>query len=257
MSFSLWLKKRDKATLNIPMTPSFRYMGGKSRLRKWLMNYFPKQGNKYLEPFAGVGNVFFQAKTLLHFKEWHLNDLNNFLSSLITANLEELPDKVTRNDFHQWKTSPSPIAKIIEPRITFAGKGYGSGFNAGHKTHTPYDGKRYKATCEQARALLTNVTITHKNWYELEYNTLTNNDFVYFDPPYYETKSSYPNISHPHLLDVLNNAHFRWALSGYDNILYQTKLKFVNRYEKERNSEIKSSNTGQYSAVREVLWTNY
>lgn len=57
-------------------TPSFRYMGGKARLASWLIGHFPKAGGRYVELFAGRGNVFFKARQSLDFKEWTLNDLD-------------------------------------------------------------------------------------------------------------------------------------------------------------------------------------
>lgn len=230
-------------------------MGGKARLRKWLITHFPKSGRKYIEPFCGLGNVFFQAKKDLNFQEWHLSDINCFIESLVVANLDELPISVSKEEFNYWKTVNSDIAKLIEPQITFAGKGYKSGFSGGHVSHPPYNGNLYRIKCEEARRLLANVNIKNQSWNEIDYESLTFDDFVYFDPPYYGTKSSYPNINHEELVDTLNKTNFRWAISGYDNDLY-AKLKFTNRYEKERNSEIKGCNTGKREPVKEVLWTN-
>jgi len=239
-------------------TPSFRYMGGKSRLRKWLISHFPKIGNNYLEPFCGLGNVFFESKKSLNFKKWNLTDINpSFLVSLIKVNLENLPEKVNKNDFEFWKNSKCDVSKVIEPKITFAGKGYSAGFDGGHPSHPPYSGKLHKKTCEIAKQLLSDVAVFRSSWEEINYDSLDENDFVYFDPPYFETKASYPNIDHFKLIETLNKLKCKWALSGYDNKLYQCNLIFKNKYEKIRNSEIKSSNFGKYQSVNEILWMNY
>lgn len=236
-------------------TPSFRYMGGKSRLRKWLLSYFPKTGRKYIEPFAGLGNVFFQARKDLDFEEWHLSDIDvSFFVAMLEANLDDLPDKVSRSDFLMWRDANNSISKIIESKITFAGKGYRAGFDGGHESHPPYNGKLHRAICEEAKRLLVNVKIESVSWNKRDYTGLTQHDFVYFDPPYFGTKASYPNIDHAELVDLLNAATFRWALSGYDNELYASHLRFTARHERERNSEIKGSNSRKYEAVCEVLW---
>lgn len=241
----------------VARTPSFRYMGGKARLRKWLISHFPKEGIKYIEPFAGLGNVFYLSKKELSFNEWHLGDINSFLSSMLAADLNELPDTVSKYDFQFWKESDSPIAKIIEPKITFAGKGYKAGFDGGHPSHPPYNGKLHRIICDEAKRLLQGVKIKQICWTEWNYLDLDVDDFVYFDPPYFNTKAVYPNIDHTRLVETLNSMKCRWALSGYDNHVYQKELHFKCRYEKTRNSEIKSSNTRKYEAVSEVLWTNF
>ena len=239
------------------MTPSFPYMGGKARMRKWLIQHFPKTGRRYLEPFAGVGNVFFLSKQQLDFQYWHLGDINPFLQSLSKADLEQLPLTVSRQEFQRWKNSDCFISKVIEPKVSFSGKGYSAGFAASHPTHKEYHRDRYKPICCKSQELLDSTDIRICLWDHWDYENMTNEDFVYFDPPYFETKASYPNINHESLIELLNHAKFRWALSGYTNLLYDEKLKFAYSYQKERNSEIKSLNRGTRSPVLETLWTNF
>lgn len=238
--------------------PSFRYMGGKARLRKWLLNYFPKSGRVYVEPFAGVGNVFFAVKTELNFQYHCINEPNSLLlRALQVANLEELPQTVTREEFEFWKHDNSPIAKLIEPRVTFAGKGYASGYSGSSGTHVGYEHDNYYKVCKQAQELIKDVHLYAIDYLQLLNMNFTEEDFIYLDPPYFETKANYPNINHNELVNFLNNTSIKWALSGYDNKLYQTNLKYENKFTLDRNSEIKSSNTGQRESAIETLWTNY
>ena len=240
-------------------TPSFRYIGGKARLRKWLISHFPQTGGSYVELFVGRANVFFEAKRQLSFKRWHLNDLNSaFLQALLDADLTQLPDHVSKETFNFWKNQNSAVSAIIEPRITFAGKGYWAGFSGTSGTHVGYSGSLYRQVCESARSLLSGCEITSQSWDQVDLSGLGKDDFVYLDPPYYgTTNTTYPNIDHEKLVDFLNAAPFRWAMSGYDNCLYKSSLRFASRYERMRNSEIKSSNSGHKEPVCEVLWMNY
>jgi len=238
-------------------TPSFRYMGGKSRLRKWLISKFPKSGRRYIEPFAGLGNVFYQARKDLSFKSWHLGEIHDFFTALLNADLDKLPDSVSREEFDFWRKDDSYIATLIEPKITFGGKGYKSGFDGGHPSHPPYKGSLHRETCEQARELLKDVEVKKCNWTDWDYNSLGSEDFVYFDPPYFGTKAPYPNINHTDLIHLLVSAKFKWAVSGYDNNNMYNYFLTCNKHSKQRNSEIKSSNTGKYEGVVETLWTNY
>lgn len=238
-------------------TPSFRYMGGKVRLRSWLISHFPQHGNKYIELFSGPGNVFFQAKKSLNFNSWHLNDINiKLLKSLLSANLEELPLNVkTKEEFNYYKNAHNDISNIIEPRITFAGKGYKSGFDKGDTKHPRYTRRLYKDTCNEAVRLLEGVHLSNLDWesYNLD---LTFDDFVYLDPPYYNTKICYPNIDHLKLIEVLNGSNFKWAMSGYDCDIYNN-LNYQKKFQKTRNSEIKGCNSRKYEHVVETLWINY
>jgi len=232
-------------------------MGGKARLRSWLLEKFPTDGRRYSEFFAGRGNVFFLARKKLNFKEWHLNDIDiSFFKALLEADISLLPEKVEKVDFLYWKEEKSSLAKILEPRITFAGKGYKFGYNGSSGTHVGYNGSLYRILCAEAKRLLEGVSLTETCWADLDVSGYTVDDFVYLDPPYFGTVAQYPNIDHQALVLFLNSAQFRWALSGYDVVEYST-LKFKNRYEKVRNSEIKGSNSGQKEDVKEILWTNY
>lgn len=238
-------------------TPSFRHMGGKARLRNWLVEQFPNSGGTYFEPFAGKGNVFFKAREVLDFQHWHLNDTDmRFLRALAMADLDQLPEEVTREDFDHWRTSNSSIARIIEPRVTFAGKGYQAGYSGTSGTHVGYSRKSYLPVCQRAQELLVNVPLTHWSW-EQVFNLATEDDFVYCDPPYLGTRACYANINHVELVEALNNLPCKWAVSGYLSDLYNNKLEYTYRTVKSRNSEIKSSNAGGYSNVVEALWVNY
>lgn len=238
-------------------TPAFRHMGGKARLRKWLVQRFPDNGKIYLEPFAGKGNVFFWARQQLQFERWVLSDIDvRFLRALTQADFSLLPKTVNRDDFNHWRTQDCDVSKLIEPRVTFAGKGYKYGYSGSSGTHVGYSGPTYRKVCERARELLGDAQIVENHW-EDTLNRLGGNDFVYLDPPYHGTEASYQNIDHARLVEALNNASFSWALSGYRNPFYDTRLIFRCRFEYERNSEIKSSNSRSREPVIETLWTNY
>jgi len=240
------------------MIPSFRHMGGKARLRKWLVSLMPKECETYVEPFVGKGNVFFAARGTVKANAWKLDDIDcRFLRALQCANLDELPELVGRDDYTQWKNNANhPISILLEPRITFAGKGYKHGFSGSSGTHVGYSGKCYRSVCEAARQLLDGTEIQECDWS----NTLATckeGDFVYLDPPYYGTQACYRNINHKHLIETLNYAEFNWLLSGYDNPLYEVDLQYYRRYGYVRNSEIKSSNTGVRTPILETVWMNY
>lgn len=243
-------------------TPAFSYMGGKARLRNWLLAHFPRSGRYYVEPFAGCGNVFFAARQELAFDHWVLSDINpRLLLSIRSADLGDLPDTVDAATFAWCKANKhTAIAALLEPRITFAGKGYqagSTGINKPNARVVPYSGRCYKPVCELARTLLLGVDVLTASWHNLALHALSSDDFVYLDPPYVGTQAHYANIDHSALIEALNAASFRWALSGYANDLYAQHLRFRSLFTCERNSEIKSANRGTRTPVQEFLWTNY
>ena len=193
------------------------------------------------------------------FSHWWLFDVDcTFFESLLKIDLRNLPDKVDRGDFQYWKNSNCSVSKVIEPRITFAGKGYKSGFSGGSGNHTPYSGINYIKHCESAIKLLGSCLIQSEIFERIPWTLLTHEDFVYLDPPYHQTCANYNNINHEYLLqEILLPAKFRWALSGYETDLYRDLLGWCDKVTKIRNSEIKSHTKGQFVPVQECLWRNW
>ena len=89
----------------LTMNIFFEYPGGKAKLLKWLMDYFPIDGDIYLEPFVGRGNVFFNVAQTLMFSKYIINDKNTgrFFKALLDCDPHTIPDKVSRLDFEKFK----------------------------------------------------------------------------------------------------------------------------------------------------------
>lgn len=239
----------------MPRLCSFPYQGGKARLRKWLVSHFPREGNDYIEIFSGLGNVYYYARGVLKFNNWHLNDTNRFLKILSKSKLE-FPESVNKEEFQYWKNINNETSILLEPVISFCGKNYGAGFRHQHPSHPPFNGKRYYANCLEAQNLLSGAKITNVSWEYYDYSGLTTEDFVYFDPPYYGTKVFYNQIDHFKLIGLLNSLPCKWALSSYKHEIFD-KLNYRRMINIQRNSEIKSQNEGKKTPVVETLYTNY
>lgn len=239
------------------LIPTFAYPGGKARLRRRLVAYFPTSGRRYIEPFAGRGNVFFLARSVLNFKHWLLNDLYTFpfFCAVQSVDFNLLPETVDRDAFQVLKAhAESPLAALLEPRVTYSGKGYAFGHSGRVANHIPYQKCHYIKMLEAARGLPAGVALFRQAWDRLPYGLYGPDDFVYFDPPYDGTAiGSYPNIDHEHLLSLLSTASFRWALSGYATPLYLSRLG-PPAIAWERCAEI-AATSGQSGQKRiECLW---
>jgi len=80
--------------IRYPVIPRFAYPGSKSRLAPRIATYFPPQGQRYVEPFAGRANVYFAASQLLDYKHFWLNDLqtHEFLRCLKGGDFHGITD---------------------------------------------------------------------------------------------------------------------------------------------------------------------
>src|ERR1039458_9451565 len=104
--------------------PTFPYPGGKARLAKEIVSYFPRSGRWYVEPFAGRGNVYWKASQL-DFKKWHLNDIRtaSFFEALRDLGPCAVPERTETEYYRLWarkKANPRDHeALLIEPYLTF------------------------------------------------------------------------------------------------------------------------------------------
>jgi len=206
---------------------AFPYPGGKVRIRKELFKFFPEEGHHYIEPFVGRGNIFFEFYKRSVFEQYIINDIRiaRFFKSLKIADLTLLPSKVDESDFDYWYVKwlmHDPIAYVLEPKITYRGKGYDAGWQIGR-----YQRSRYLATCAEAQNILQNdnVIISSSDYVFMAWDLFGPEDFIYCDPPYYETDGvGLGNIDHLELLQKLTDTNSRWAVSGYLSDLYLTWL---------------------------------
>lgn len=240
-------------------SPSFRIPGGKARLRKWLVNYFSKNGRYYVEPFAGLGNVFWYAYDQLNFNEWFVNDLlhGEFFEKIKSFDLSLLPEYVSLDDYRIMDKT-SDLAVILEPRITLYGKGYkAGGFSGDCGTHIGYRRQPYTQTLLKCKNILLDdkVSISSYDFNEIDYSQFTEEDFIYFDPPYYNTSiNCYPQIDHETLLKVVTTNKFKYLISGYPCSLYNSYLG--DPITILRNAEMSSSQSGSQTRT-ECIWKNY
>lgn len=236
------------------MIPSFSYPGGKARLRSWILDYAPTFGNKYVEPFAGRGNVFFLARTRLNFKSWHLNDLymKSWFLTLCMSPMFQFPSKnPTREDFEWLKANKtSTLSVLMEPIVTYSGGGYDLGMKAERRARPMM--ADYKKKCHLAAEMLATVKITGLKW-PLVLDGLGSDDFVYVDPPYMGVDvGTYWSemVNHSALYDCLKTARFRWLLSEYAN---PTVVRVLGQ--PLATKPVKSSFGGYLKT--ECLWRNF
>lgn len=245
--------------------PSFPYPGGKSKLRRWILDHAPRSCGVYLEPFAGRGNVFWMATQEIQASHWWLNDAftGRWLKLLRSGarGLESVGNGPLTRSLHvaMKSNSGSDLAVILEPALTYAGCGYDVGFFDIGETGLQY--KRKVSWCGDVLAGL-NVKITESHgpscWW-----LLGASDFCYIDPPYMNCPTrAYPDsLDHRLMLLDLVKARkergFHYIVSMYENSLYREILGSPVAI---RNTEITIQRMGQRSDNElrtECLWRSF
>lgn len=206
-------------------TPSFAYPGGKARLAKTLVSYFPKTGKTFVDVFAGRGNVFFAAASTLDYANWRINDIRTstfFQAMLQHGHSVEIPE-CTRENFDRLESDRNSVEAILnEPRLSYSGGGWDAGFGRDHPHLISVAGYRKKLVFGQRVLAERKPRITALDYREV-LRELGPDDFAYLDPPYKNAKVhaySATDLNHEEMVDILLGARFRWALSEYPDPLY-------------------------------------
>jgi site-specific DNA-adenine methylase len=253
--------------------PSFGYPGGKTTIRQWMVNRMPVSGRKYVEPFAGRGNVFWLAAHMLDFRQWQLNDpwTARWFDAIQKVRMADIPDELSWimarvcNNRSQTHRDTDDVSVALESRVSFSGgvRGRGSGLagmSAMWRVHPSLKG--FKKTLILARNILKTVRpqITGVDWNDCGLEKLSECDFVYLDPPY-ENADKYiyhhDTADHDQLLNYLVNAPHLWMLSGFRSRLYTGKLG--RPYDRRLLTKHMQHHTkpGRLPKVVECIWTNY
>jgi site-specific DNA-adenine methylase len=206
-----------------PMIP---YPGAKGRLAPVLVSMMPKVGRLYLEPFVGRGNVFFAAATSLDFQRWHINDIS---TAKFFKTLKRVGDKVkvpqrTREEYERRKAlfkRGNAGSILLEPYLTFSGGGYAKGGFGGARSA---NAQGYTKTLRKGKELLdqTAAEITAQDWHDLDLDSLTADDFVFLDPPYFgaDVRAYSNKFDFDGMVKALLKAKFKWMLTEYRQDFY-------------------------------------
>lgn len=234
-------------------------------LASWVVSAFPKSGGLYCEPFAGRGNVFFRAAQTLTFRRWSLNDITTagfFRAMKATTERVACPlqSAATFEEHKGRAQAGDPLSLMLEPYLSFSGGGYRSG---GPNVAARYPDKivtpaGYSETLYRAGILLRRhaVAITSISWDLLPLDWLGPDDFVYFDPPYYNcsVRAYDANLDYDAFVRCLQGANFRWILSEYEAAPY---APLGSPFERQPRRLLVSDQKRVKSPRVECLWKNF
>ena len=253
------------------MKAILKYPGGKWRIADWIISHFP-QHKVYCEPFFGSGAVFF-SKSPSYIET--INDIDGNIVNLFKV-LRERPKELeyalqftpfAREEFAQCENLDisDPIEKARRTLVRYH-QSYGTAnmskstwrnvqVAGGPRTATMWNALQNRICEVSLRLKEAQIECIDALKIIERYNSPET--LIYCDPPYlpeirrkdlyrFEVDTKY----HERLLELLLETKSKVVLSGYDNPLYDEKLKEWQTDEMETTAQ-------QGLKRKEKIWFNY
>lgn len=243
------------------LMPPFGRIGGKSRLKKRIVDVFPENYTDliYVEPFFGAGSVFFYKEPSEHEV---INDLDKDIYTLLTGFKKYSGDKISKDINGNYNKEIFLKVKDMNPKTNYGkfirillltrlsffdlGKTYGNVEAISSNFKDKYNTR------------LKNTIILNKDYIEVIKKYDSPNTFFYLDPPYTMADKSYYKeyyINPNELHDLLKNLKGQFLLS-YDN--NKDIKKIFKDFDIKNITTTYSATTGMPARqVKEILIKNY
>lgn len=277
---------RKEITLQEPseLTTALIYYGGKSRDAQWVLDHFPPH-KYYVEVFGGGGAVFFNKKP----SETDIyNDAGNV--AVFWKVLREWPEELyqklywtpySREEFYDCHKTWEVFARrsketgdkndylefarrwFVQINISFSHREDDSSFKVATAVN---NGRGFSNHIDMLPFLadrLRSSMVEHMHFRDCIAQHDRSDSLLYCDPPYLpETRVSNGTYrvemtvdEHVELLELLCNCKGQVVLSGYDNDLYNERLKDWRVVRKSALSAIQNRSQLENRGTRtEVLW---
>jgi len=293
---------RTQIKYNKTVKSPVNYIGGKTKILNQILPLFPKEINQFVDLFAGGCNVGINANAnkiyfndnLIYLIEMYLafynsdlqtilNHINNRIAEYNLSLTNEIGFKELRNYYNKEK-NPLDLFLLISYSFNHQIR-----FNNDHEFNNPFGRERssFNASMKQNlemfhnRLKQNNIEFSSKSFEEFDFSILSENDFVYADPPYLITTGTYNDGKRGFkgwtekeerellkILDKLNNQKIKFALSnvlehkGKSNEILKKWINSNADY-KINFIDVNYSNSNYQTIIRdkdasiEVLITNY
>lgn len=276
--------KSKKNLLKETPTPFVKWVGGKRTIISELVSKLPNKINDYYEPFVGGGALFFEINKKT--KNCYLSDVNSDL--VIAYNvIKENPKKLIESlKKHHKKHSEEHYYRVrsqhelqdsveIASRFLYLNKTcYNGLYRVNKKDQFNVSLGKYKnpniiqeENIKLCNKVLKNTIIECKDFQDINPKQ---DDFVYFDPPYYPISiTSFTNYSKLGFTekDQLRLRNFAVELTkrGVNIMLSNSYSSFIMNLYKDKIFKIKlleaprfvNSNLTKRGNVKEILITNF
>lgn len=248
------------------LKPPISRMGGKSRLRKQIIELIPEH-TCYVEVFFGAGWVYFGKEAS---KVEVINDIDSEVSNLFTMikNHEEEIQRLLRyeicsRDFFTRYIEINPIHLTeIQRAVRFLyliSQSFGAkGSNYGYAVTKPPNYKIFNINLKEIKDRLRNTYVENLDFDVLIKKYDKEHTVFYCDPPYYKTagyKKVFTVEDHIRLRDTLNNIEGKFILTIND--LPETR-KWYNGYNIIETEVLYTvSGKGNQKKAKELIIKNF
>lgn len=223
------------------------YQESKYTILPNLFNLMPQSCNTFYDLFGGSATV---VVNYLNCKNKHYNEFNkitfDFIDLFKNGDLEKLDNhcKETiehfglnnniKDCFYMYRDYLNSFDKInIFDLFIIMKYCYGNviRFNKNGKINSAYGDGRYndrtiKSLCN-FKQKLKDVTITNENFFSFDFSIINKGDFVYLDPPYFNTKGDYNKnwtINDDYkLFKIIEDLNNRGIKFGMSNVFFHNK----------------------------------
>jgi DNA adenine methylase len=267
--------------------PPIKWVGGKRQLLTQLLPLLPKSYNNYYEPFFGGGALFFSLKPLnanIYDSNPELINLYKVIKNKPSELIELLHQHVNEHDYF-YKIRALDRDEVVfkslsdverASRFVYLNKTAYNGLwrvNSKGQNNVPY-GRYVNPMIVDAENIL-NCSIALKTAkiqcsdFTGITNSISKDDFVYFDPPYYPinitsnftsyTKSGFDEEMQyklKELCDYLNKIGAKFMLSNSHTPLIQNLYKDYIQTEVQASRAINCKASGR-GKIKEIVVRNY
>ena len=262
----------------------FKWVGGKSRLRKYIVPMIPPH-SCYVEPFAGAAWVLF-GKPLSDVEV--LNDIDQELVTFFRV-VRDQPEEllasfewelVSRAEFERLAISDTATLGEIERAHRFyylvmAGWGGEAAYprfqtskrDGGHGNRLVGALKTLRQRLEPIHERLRTVIIENLDWRECIKRYDDRETVMYVDPPYLRNRVNYKfnmrgEQDHHDLADTLKNSQSHWILSSYDTteireLFHEYKITPVRSSSGMQTGQAERQDGKNRTTNEEILVTNF
>ena len=226
------------------------YIGGKSRMSKWICENVPKDIETYVEVFGGAFWVYIKGDINENpkLKKIIYNDKNIFMSNLFEClmnpnDFSKTIKEIDPQDKELFETCQNQLNTIVNHKVPFESPSQSIAIKYVYVATQVFSGSKileskfidlngkYKSKFDAFRNRLNDPKIIEKllkitKCENLDYSELIEKydsptTFFYVDPPYWKTENYYSNHDfdskdHKKLCNQLKNIEGRFALSYYD-----------------------------------------
>lgn len=220
------------------------YTGGKYRLLPQIFRFFPNNINTFVEPFVGGYNVGVNItannliandtmpqliELLNYFNETPAENITNEINNIIAKyNLS----KTNAAGYYELRRDYS-IERLPQQLFTLICYSFNNQirFNSKGNFNTPFGKREFNPSIQSNLKQFVDkihsqsVKFTNKDFRDLDYNSLTKDDYVYCDPPYllgmatYNENDGWNEKDERDLLDILLKLDSRGIKFSVSNVL--------------------------------------